>query len=176
MYSRLDSILSHRFRYTEPTDTRQEIRREDKTGERKKRKDKEKKGAAAIQDELPVVSVDALQVFLKGLIMPQQAIDEGGSSVKIEKPPVSKNAKQAKAISAYQTAAHRQSSEVKTEKKTPAPPPVKEELSSEEQRLIHQLIKDLEDLEQKGSVYLSLRPAGSFLESLRLAVKAIKEG
>lgn len=47
-------------------------------------------------------------------------------------------------------------------------------LGGEDIRLIHMLIKDLETLEQRGIDTLTLVPAGSLLESLRLAIAALK--
>jgi hypothetical protein len=179
MFSRLDPYFKATFRHAESTDTRQAIKRHD-PGERKKKQEPEQEQSKddTGQDHTNV-SLPALITFLKTLVADTNNKAEQDQTKVSISPAVSDNPQSnaAMAASAYSKTARTTSPETQT----PLADTNREsdssmqdiQLSSEERRIIHVLIKDLESLSKKGVSELILLPDTSFLNSILSAVRRI---
>ena len=173
MYSRLDPIFQSLPRQAENTDTRQGIRREEKTGDEGRKGSKEKEEPPSeLWEDSTVVSVRALRAFLTGLVA--NSTPKGHADIQVsaaavpppaphrEHPPT----EAARAAKAYKTMYYTG----QKEHQPPLPtPPVSEssvKLSPEEEHIIHKLIADIDILAARGIETLNIRKSDSFLQSL----------
>lgn len=168
MDSRLDNIFRTGFRQTESADTRMGIRREDAHDDRKRKSDDDQPEQKKPQwEDDTVVSITALKQFLTTLIAPDSAYQQAPTAP--TQAPLSTQQRRAhNAASAYQSTARHAA--------TPIAAPVAESktndtLSAEENRIIHQLLHDLDLLLQEGVATLTIQKEGNFLESLRRATR-----
>lgn len=178
MFSSLGPLFKASFRQTEQTDTRQSIIREEKEeGRRKKREENPVKDDEFWEDSTSV-SVDALRTFLMNFLKGATLTDkirenETPPPVRMPEERTPADTRTARALDAYQSMAE------KTRASTPPPdmPAPQSEVdlvTSEEIRLMHELIKDLEILSARGVETLKIEPAGSFLAALRNAIIVVK--
>lgn len=177
MESRLDSIFRTTFRTTESADTWMGVRREDPHDEGRRKKDNEDNHPdKPLWEDDAVVSIAALKQFLTTLIAPDSKFQKPANNISTtpDHPPLSPQQQRAhNAASAYQT----------TARHAPAPPvnitpetvPDSPTLSQEENRIIHQLMSDLDALLQNGVTSLTIQKDGSFLESLSRAARTMLE-
>jgi len=175
MDSRLDNIFKTTFRQAESADTWMGIRREEpRDDSRRKKSDENDKPEKPQWEDDTVVSIAALKQFLSALIAPdsefQKTIDPLPAAPAHHLSPQQQRAHNA--TSAYQT----------TARHVPPPSPVatpatadSSKLSQEENRIIHQLMADLDLLLQNGITSLTIQKEGSFLESLSRAAKSALE-
>ncbi len=174
MDSRLDNVFHNVFRQTESTDTWMGIRREEPRDDpRRKKGDEEEKKEEPKWEDNAVVSIAALKQFLTTLIAPGSEFQKAAPTL-TETHNLSPQQRRAhNAASAYQT----------TARHVPSPAPVtapeaksdSPTLTQEENRIIHQLMNDLEVLLQNGVTSLVIQKEGSFLESLSQSAKAALE-
>lgn len=172
MESRLDGLFRTGFRQTESADTRLGIRRdESEDGRKNKSSNKDDEEADSAWEDVMTLSVPTLQQFLLGLINPDSPYQAPPATPETETTGLSPQQKTAhNAAQAYQATARHQNI-------TPPAPPApavqdNPRLSAGENRIIHQLLNDLETLMNKNIATLSLRKDGTFLESLQKAVTA----
>lgn len=177
MFSRLDPVFQSLPRQAESTDTRQDIRREEKTGDegRKGGRDKEEKQQQLWEDST-VVSVRALRAFLAGLIARSAGGGHADVRVSVAQPPAHPPAQQnrnqpsttesARAARAYKSMYY--TGQKEHQPPLPAPPAAEGgiKLSPEEDRAIHKLIADIDILAARGVETLPINKSGSFLQSL----------
>ena len=179
MDSRLDPIFKTQFRHAETLDTRQGIRREEKTGDRGKRDEKSRSDDEPdLWEDSTAVSIKALKAFLEQLVRDSTHTDEG-EKINIAPPapaenentgPVAQDA--ARAAGAYERtyrATHEEETAAPTADTIPAI-----ELQPDEIRIIHQLIADLGLLQQRQIEYLTIKKSESFLQSLVDAAAALR--
>lgn len=174
MDSRLDNIFRTSFRQTESADTWMGIHREEpRDNPRRKKDDGEKKEKPKWEDNT-VVSIPALKQFLMALISPDSRYQQQTTpSHTPEASPLSPHQQRAhSAANAYQTNSRHASPPASSITTAPTDSPA---LTQEENRIIHQLMHDLDLLLQKGITTLPLQKEGSFLESLNRAAKAALE-
>ncbi len=182
MFSNLGPLFKTTFRQAEQTDTRQAIIREEKEDGRRKKDKKEERPGQDLWEDSTSVSVDALRTFLINFLKGAELTDKlNQNKDQPDLPPrrmpeerTPANTATARALGAYQSIAD------KVEPHHPVPPPESppqsdaDKVGSSDIRLIHQLIADLEDLSSRGVQTVTIEPAGSFLEALENAVKALK--
>ena len=183
MLSQLGSVFKTTFRQAESTDTRLEIRREEKENSGKK-KEREKDGPddTALWEDSMAVSTTALHSFLveflksHGAPLPQEenvALSTEATSSRQIRPPVSSVA--ARAIKAYTAMAPTQAAPTALQAPaTPVEVNPADLLDAEEIRAIHTLITDVEALAKAGVQTLNITMVGTFLESLIEAVRLTK--
>lgn len=183
MFSQLGPLFKTTLRQAEKSDTRLEIRREEK--ENPGRKDEEDSGAeetSALWEDSTAVSVEALRTFLIEFLktrgdhpsqnsMPDQ--EAGYTPTPEYRPPANNTA--ARAVKAYASTAGQVSA---------PPPPAEEEpeqtvdladlLKADELRTIHVLIHELDMLSRSGVQTLVIEKADTFLEALVQAVRLQK--
>lgn len=185
MFSQLGPLFKTTFRQAESNDTRQHIPHDERDKGRRKREEAEKENTATdpwVDDTS--VTVEALHTFLINFLKTMPGADDGLTDTEKEdqkpitnRPPEKKrptNTHNAKAVRAYQSMADKVS-----DTKPPLPPqntssgqePTADLLQSQELRDIHRLIDDLDKLAGNGVQALHIRPAASFVESLKDAVK-----
>ena len=184
MFSNLGPLFRATFRQAEQTDTRQAIIREEKENGRRKKEDKEEATDGELWEDSTSVSVDALRTFLINFLKGSELTDRlNGKQNSTPSPPqrmpeerTPVNTQTARALGAYQSMAE------KTAATPPAPPPPVETtideadlVASDEIRLMHKLINDLEELSGRGMQTLTIERADSFLQSLENAVNAAKQ-
>lgn len=174
MDSRLDSIFRTTFRQTESADTWMGIRREDPHDDRKRKSsdDDQKKDKPQWEDDT-VVSIAALKQFLSTLIAPDSVYQAQSPAPAVPTQATLSTQQQRahNAASAYQsTARHAAPGTTMTPPSSP-PSAVNNTLSQEENRVIHQLLNDLDLLLQEGVTSLTIQKEGSFLESLQRAAR-----
>ncbi len=176
MFSRLDPYFKMTFRHAENLDTRQGIRREEPHDEYKGKKHDhtEEKDNSGWEDSTSV-SVSALRTFLAQLVKTsaQKTTDIAAAATA---PPEGPSGPAAKAAQAYQATAIAVHADTENSGQPPQTPddPDKPELSSEEIRIIHQLLNDLKELETAGVQTLTIERASSFLQSLANAVNKMR--
>ena len=182
MFSQLGPLFKTTFRQAESNDTRQHIPHDERDKGRRKREEAEKENTAAdpwVDDTS--VTVEALQTFLINFLKTMPGADDGMEATPenqkkplSNRPPEQKrptNTHNAKAVRAYQAIAEKSvESRPPPEKKTGSPEPTADLLQSKELRDIHSLIDNLETLRGRGIQALHIRPAASFIESLKDAV------
>ena len=174
MYSRLDPVFQSLPRQTENADTRQDIRREEKTGDERRKggKDKEEKPAELWEDST-VVSVRALHAFLTGLVADNAG--KGHAEIQVSaaaapQPPAQHRehppTEAARAAKAYKTMYY--TGQKEHQPPLPAPPAIENgvKLSPEEERTIHKLVADINILAASGIETLQIKKSESFLQSL----------
>lgn len=191
MDSRLDSIFRTTFRQTESADTWMGIRREEPRDDHKRRKhDDDAQDQKATWEDDTSVSLAALKQFLSMLIAPESGYQapEPEPVISVAVPTqVNLSAQQQRAhiaARAYQaTARHAPPpTSQSTSQPTSPPPPVQmipaspaasssNTLTAEENRIIHQLLNDLDILMQNGIGALTIQKEGTFLESLQRAAR-----
>lgn len=183
MDSSLDRIFRTTFRTTESADTGMGIRREEPRDDHKRRKDQHPKDDEKTQWEDDTrVSIAGLKQFLLTLVTPQTPaplteIMPAAAAVPSQANPSARQQRAHMAARAYQSTAQHNP--------TPAAPPVASvlpattppppQLSAEENRMIHQLLLDLDILLQAGLSALTIAKEGTFLESLYRAAQRAKE-
>lgn len=171
MESRLDGVFRTGLRLTENADTRLGIRRDESEGGRqRKEEEKDEQDRQASWEDETTLSVTALQQFLRALVATDSIYQTppARSDETVTLSPQQKTAHQA--TKAYQsTASHSPPATAVT----PADPlPDNPTLSTAENRIIHQLLRDLDLLLQQNKTTLIIRKDGDFLESLKQAVTA----
>jgi len=168
-------------RHAETADTRQEIKRHDpdQPGRRNEREETEDDGIFG--DDSAVVSVSALEVFLKNFLKSMAEEKESkNEEAGIIKPPAPqtprpsqppKNSPAARAASAYGRSSITQS----VSPAAPSPEAIEALLGGEDVRIIHGLLDNITKLKKKNVEYISIEKNQSFLLSLKAAVeKALK--
>ncbi|MCI5060112.1 MAG: hypothetical protein MRY79_03465 [Alphaproteobacteria bacterium] len=191
MFSQLGPLFKTTFRHAESNDTRQKIPHEERDKGRKKREEDEQKASESQKwEDNTTVSVEALRAFLVNFLktLPggkesleltkSAAQNTGKGSVRPPEKSRPTRTRDAKAARAYQAMAEK-SQEVAPAPTTQANPrknqPTADLLQSQELRDIHQLITDLDDLSNKGVQILQIKPASTFLESLKQAVRLLQK-
>ena len=191
MFSQLGPLFKTTFRHAESNDTRQKIPHEERDKGRKRREEEEQKSQESQKwEDDTTVTVEALRAFLIGFLKTLPGGEESltltnNTSQTPEKPSIRPPEKSrptrtrdAKAARAYQAMAE------KSQKASPVPEmptkatrtePTADLLQSQELRDIHQLITDLDGLSDKGIQILQIKPANSFLESLKQAVRLLQK-
>lgn len=196
MLSQLGPLFKATFRHAEESDTRQSIRPEDKKDGRKKKDEDRDDDSTDMWEDSTGVSVDALRTFLinflngttiqTGLAGGQNPTSSTASTPGTAAPAPPPRARpmneaSARAAGAYQSMAD------KMEPHHYTPPPITDApenaaktdadlLHAGDIRLIHQLIADLDELDARGVMELTIEAADSFLESLKNAVMDAKSG
>ncbi len=187
MFSQLGPLFKATFRHAEQSDARQNMPHAvNKDGRRKD--DDSQDDSADLWEDSTGVSVAALRTFLINFLngttrqtglanrnAPADATSQTGTMTPAApetRPPV--NTAAARAVGAYQSMAD------KLEHHHPPAPPVLPQVETPQTdadlvgaadlRLMHQLIKDLEVLEQAGVEMLTIEKADSFVQSLKNAV------
>ena len=170
MDSRLDNVFRTTFRKTESADTWMGIRREENQDEprRKKNSEEEKKEKPKWEDDT-VVSIAALKQLLATLIAPDS---EYQKPTPVAPKPQTLSPQQQRAHSAVHAYARQTTPPTPATTMTTADSPT---LTQEENRIIHQLMSDLEILMQNDVLSLTIQKNGSFLESLSRSAKAARE-
>lgn len=175
MESRLDNIFRTTFRQAESTDTWMGIRREDPHDDSRRKKDdgENKKEKTQWQDDT-IVSIAALKQFLATLIAPDSQYQKPAATITPDTTtPSLQQQRTHNAVHAYQTTArHIPPTTPPALPDTSADSPT---LSQEENRIIHQLMNDLDLLLQNGVTSLVIQKEGSFLESLSRSAKTSLE-
>jgi hypothetical protein len=172
MDSRLDNIFRTTFRQAESTDTWMGIRREEpRDDSRRKKGDDENKQEKPQWEDDTVVSIAALRQFLSTLIAPDSPLQQPTPEAAPQHhAPSSQQQRAHNAVNAYQnTARHAAPASVSTPPPATSPQTTHPTLSQDENRTIHQLIHDLDILQQNGITSLTIQKEGSFLESLKQA-------
>ncbi len=179
MYSHLDSIFKTHIRQTETADARLHIRKDDpREKQRHKNQDREEEDEDTLWEDRTTVSTIALKVFLEN-ILPEENHKQPDKPDNREKKQNREQREQISpqrthAIHAYQhsakTRANSQEDISQTASHNPRPPLSKTEITA-----IHKLITDLNTLIAGQVTELTLRPAGSFLQSLIDTVEAYKK-
>lgn len=177
MVSHLDSLFRAGFRPLEKTDTWQGIRREEETDPHKrKQRERQEKDDTPVTDDT-VLSVAALHSFLVMLVEQATPAETRAPPPVVDSRPAPQSLSQATcttyAASAYQSGARTAPGELLSRSDMPPPAsPVAPALalSVDDLRQIHTLIADVQHLAERGVTTITLRPAGSFLESLRNGV------
>lgn len=171
MDSKLDPVYRALFRHAEHSGDRQDVRREDATGDNSRRRnDRPPPERPAIWQDDTIVSVGALRAILFNLL--------GADAAPSAAPPVTTgpaDGAAARAAGAYRTtAAH-----------TAAPPPQSPApattgpapgLSADDVRIIRQLIVDLDRLSARRVDILRIEKNGTFLQSLAAAAEKALSG
>lgn len=186
MFSQLGPLFKTTFRKAETNDTRLAIPHDEREKGRRKKEEEDKQASkqGPWEDEA-TVTVTALRAFLVNFLKTIPDAEDGTSpesreteeSLSVRPPEKSRptNTQNAKAVRAYQSMAE------KTH--TPAPPPQKDNekveptadlLQSQELRDIHQLISDLEELENRGLQVLKIEKAATFIDGMKNAVQLAK--
>lgn len=182
MFSQLGPLFKTTFRHAESNDTRQNIPHEERVQERRQQEEESQQQKPEKWEDDTAVSVDALQTFLVNFLKTMPGADDGtlSQAQTPEADPLQSRPKErvrptnthnAKAVRAYQTMAQR----AKEEAPPPPPPetnndPTADKVQSKELRDIHALIENLETLKQRNIQTLHIKPAESFVESLKAAV------
>ena len=173
MDSRLDGIFRTTFRHTESADTGMGIRREDPHDDRKRKNndDDQKKEKPQWEDDT-IVSIAALKQFLSTLIAPDSVYQAQSPAPAVPTQATLSTQQQRahNAASAYQSTA-RHAAPTATISPPDTAPTANNTLSQEENRVIHQLLNDLDLLLQEGVTSLTIQKEGSFLESLHRAAR-----
>lgn len=189
MFSQLGSIFKTHLRQAEKSDTRLEIRRDEKQDQGKKQEfETADEDTSALWEDSTTVSVEALKSFLveflksRGDEVPEAQAPVAGdadySSLTPEyRPPV--NTRTARAVKAYSSMAAQTSPSVLP----PEPPETNASeqvdlvslLAADEVRTMHLLISELDALTRRGVTTLTIEKADTFLEALVLAVRAEKQ-
>lgn len=176
MDSRLDAILRVGFRPLEKSDTWQGIQREEKTDDRKRRDHDETRDDKDPFTDDTVLSVAALHGFLSGLLRQEEApaaTPPSQPDATAAAPPEGRH-ESAHAAQAYRNTARQTGSENSAPPAPPTPasggPAIA--LSPTEMRDIHGLLADLDILKARGVTMITLKQDGTFLESLRMSVRA----
>jgi len=177
MDSRLDTLFTAQIRHAETLDTRQGIRRhEEQPGREKHHHEKQEENKSDLWEDQAAVSVRALKVFLEQLVAPAGSLGApGGEAVGISAQVAAHSVhktgsgESAKAAQAYARTQRATSADA-----PPAAPPSAAlpviELTVEEMRIIHALIKDLDLLATRHVETLTLAKSDSFLQALQEAV------
>lgn len=185
MFSQLGPLFKTHLRQAEKSDTRLEIRREEKQDQGKKNESEEQDDAGSgLWEDSTAVSVEALKAFLVEFLKTRgdDVPEASGTGQPIEyqditpeyRPPASNRA--AMAVKAYSSMA--------AQVAPPPPPPEPPEaeaidlvslLAADEVRTMHVLISELEALSRRGVQTLTIEKADTFLEALVLAVRAEKQ-
>jgi hypothetical protein len=204
MFSQLGPLFRTTFRQAESNDTRLAIPHDEREKRRRKEEDeKRKEESRDLWEDNTSVTVPALRAFLinflKTLPGYNDAANVGRPPDELSRRPRERtrptNTRQAKAVRAYQSMAEKTRAENPAghkpippgENKTPENLPAEEDntqgenieptadlLESQELRDIHQLIADLEVLEQNGVENLSIQKADTFIDSMKNAVRLAK--
>lgn len=173
------------FRRTERADTRQNIRREESTSQRKIREDDKKKKSPAdsVIDETEV-SINSLVSFLNDMLREntQSAQEQSFSSMaenmtepdtqNTKRPQAENKTAPSQAASAYQSTAtkieapaYSKDNVVKPEDSVHAVT-----LDSKDRKTLEKFVADLRELSKNGIGALNISRAGTFFESLREAI------
>jgi hypothetical protein len=189
MDSKLDGVFRTTFRTTEQTDSWLGIRHDEDRGQGRKKDDRKEESDEFSFDDDAHVSVSALYIFLRDLLIqagtavptPQQPQTTTPAAPPPEAPPPTPVAQQASmAAHAYQNTARQGSHSISISDTAPPPPPTatgpKVELSPDEVRTIQRLMNDLETLAGRGIATLTIKKADTFLQSLRAAVDLVLAG
>ncbi len=179
MDSRLDPVFPTPPRQTQPTDTRQEIKREEPHDDRpRKQKDPRKTPDEFDRDDVPRVSVSSLIVFLENMVSAQSpastphteqrgAVAESALSASCETPSAKPlPGRAAAAAQAYRHAGEPSSSPWTHQTPSVAPSDANPVLGAEDLRTIHALLPVLRDLAEGGVGNLVLEKADRFLDCL----------
>lgn len=179
MFTNISQIIGLVPRHAENADTRQDIKRHDPDQQRG-REHEESEDEGIFGDDSAVVSVGALEVFLKNFLQSmeaQPAETKPETQKNPEKPAAQQPSRQssnqntaaARAASAY----GRNSSNQKTATR-PSAEAVEALLGGEDIRIIHVLLDDISVLKKQGTDYINIEKGESFLLSLKAAVEKAK--
>lgn len=186
MFSELGSLFKTTFRQAEANDARQHIPHNERDNGHNKKKDKnENRNNDTLWEDTTGVSVNALHLFLIDFIKSKpetSTLDFSQSeTIKGRRPPQSSrptSTQNAKAVRAYQAMANHtppREQIIKTDvNRNENDKSNLDMIKSQELRDIYKLIKDLELLSNNNIMQLKINPAGSFVESLKNAVKVEK--
>ncbi len=188
MFSQLGAIFKTHLRQAEKSDTRLEIRRDEKQDQGKKQEfDTTDEESSAFWEDSTTVSVEALKAFLveflksRGDEVPEtaQAATEDAfvPPAPEYRPPV--NTRTARAVKAYSSMAAQVSAPVPPQNSADSDTAPEEVdlvglLAADEVRTMHVLISELDALTRRGVQTLTIEKAETFLEALVLAVRAEK--
>lgn len=182
MFSQLGPLFKTTLRQAESSDSRMAIRRDERQDQEKGQEYEDKlEDENSLWEDTTTVSVEALKAFLVEFLKSkgeeQLASADNAKSPAAEiyqpKPLEPANPMAARAIKAY-------ASHTLPEEPQPLPQPEQNAgnlvdlLRSDELRTIHQLITELEVLSRKGTTFLTIEKADSFLEALVRAVEIEK--
>ncbi len=159
MDQRFDPFIRNLPRHAETADSWMGIRRHEQDKPPKKDDRHKKNGDDPVWEDVTAVSLEALRLFLEGLVTAQQA--------PVSSAPVTPHTPAGDAAHAYQATASRYHH-------TPPPPsssPDAPALNTDEQRMIHQILESLARLQERGLETLVIVKGGTFLESVRESVR-----
>ena len=197
MFTTITQFIGNPPRHAESADTRQEIKRHD-PDQQNRREHEEREDDGLARDDSAVVSVSALEVFLKNFLQsmaddtknkeevgaktaapsPQAPSASSPSTPQTPTPETpahgqtrpNSNSAAARAASAYGRNAGTRNTAVAT----PSPEALEALLGGEDVRIIHGLLDDIAALKKKNIEYLSIEKGESFLMSLKAAVDKAK--
>ena len=190
MFSQLGPLFRTTFRQAEPSDTHLHIPHDERNKNKKKEEDSRNSSQSSdLWEDNTNVTVDALRQFLINFLktLPGYADSENLNFENNQERPSQRphektrptNTRNAKAVRAYQAMAEQNSNEAMAPVNQPVstknnPAPTADLLESQELRDIHNLIDDLDVLKNANIQSLEIRPAETFLDSLKNAVKLKK--
>jgi hypothetical protein len=190
MFSQLGPLFRTTFRQAEPSDTHLHIPHEERNKNKKKEEDSHNSSQSSdLWEDNTDVTVEALRQFLVNFLktLPGYTDSENLNFENNQESPSKRphektrptNTRNAKAVRAYQAMAEQNSSEAaapvnQSVKPKENPAPTANLLESRELRDIHNLIDDLDVLKNAHIQSLEIRPAETFLESLKNAVRLKK--
>jgi len=184
MFSQLGPLFKTTLRQAEKSDTRLEIRREEKESQGKKQDfEEESVDTSALWEDSTEVSVEALRTFLIEFLKTRGDDTGGGATAQpsaasatpaAPAPTVSPVA--ARAVQAYaSTASHTVHAPPEPEMEEEETGDLADLLKADELRTIHVLIHELDVLARRGIGTLTIEKADTFLEALVQAVRLQKE-
>jgi hypothetical protein len=180
MDSRLDSIFRTNFQPAERADTWLGIRREEPQNDQRRKHSGKQIREEEETEDAATLSVLSLHGFLKMLLVQagEQPSPPSSPAAPPERDhPVSENNASraaARAANAYQnTARAAPGSHIDLTETAPSPASAGPALalSGEELRVIHQLLRDVETLAERGTATINLHPGDRFLDSLAIGVR-----
>ncbi|MEM6781842.1 MAG: hypothetical protein AAF569_08265 [Pseudomonadota bacterium] len=176
MFSRLEPLFLKQFRQAESTDTRQAIRDEPKDQRQKKDEEQKRENNQDLWTDNTSVSVESLKAFLIAFLKDQ--IEQDKTAAHSSDSFHSASAKPATTIGGHAVQAYQSMARRNEEHQTSFENTQKQDANSaqsEDIRKINHLIRSLDSLDKKGVKELVIPKAGTFLESIELAVKTAQE-
>lgn len=179
MFTNISQIIGLVPRHAENADTRQEIKRHDPDQQRG-REHEESEDGGIFGDDSAVVSVDALEIFLKNFL---QSMDEKSAEPepegqkKQDKPVALQHPRQSSnqnTVAARAASAYGRNSRNQSAPSRPSAEAVEAILGGEDIRIIHVLLDDIIVLKKQGTDYINIEKGESFLLSLKAAVQKAK--
>ncbi len=187
MFSQLGPLFKTSLRQAESADARLEIRRDEKQDQGKKQDfGNEQDDTSALWEDSTTVSVEALRAFLteflkgRGDDVPNASMpvpddtDPMALTPEYRAPANSTAARAVKAYAATAGSSHPAVPEAQQQETAQENVDLVNLLKADELRTIHVLIAELDALARKGTQFLTIEKADTFLESLVAAVNLEK--